>query len=612
MGMIGNSLAQGLISGANIQDGTVDTPDIKDSAVTAAKIASAVVTPAKMDFSAGTANGVLFLNGSKVASSGSALVFDGTKFGIGAASPAAKLEVGGATASAKQAIFATAPSNPNFRLEALNGDTGTTTGTLQAKFGLRYDDGSTITDTAVLRFYRGAGAADGSIGFVTNNTLQGTLDASGNFGLGVTPSDWTSYKAIQVAARSMFFGLGSETNIANNVYHNVGFKYVASSAAGLYTIDTNVHKWYRSTDVTPTAGNGITLAQAMTLDANGYLGVGTTPQAGGNGRIDLLQATSSDSNAGVQVRSFAAGTGDGSTTVPVVRAVNSTAGNWANAKYHAYAHIWGVGGSASSSTAMTLDASGNLGIGSTSPAMSLNGSTRALYLYKNDTSGAGLRLESSNTNFEIIAGDSGVLMYSTGDDPIRFGTSNTERARIDSSGNLLVGTTSGTSRLVVTTTTGSASTVTFDGSVGNGINIKTTYASTGSLYLNFQNSAGNGTGSISQNGTTTVAYTTSSDYRMKENVAPMTGALAKVSALNPVTYTWKEDGSSGEGFIAHELQEVCPHAVVGEKDAVNEDGSINPQGIDTSYLVATLTAAIQEQQAIIEQMQSRLAALEGA
>jgi hypothetical protein len=83
MGMIGNSLAQGLISGANIQDGTVDTPDIKDSAVTAAKIASAVVTPAKMDFSAGTANGVLYLNGSKVASSGSALAFDGTNLFVG-------------------------------------------------------------------------------------------------------------------------------------------------------------------------------------------------------------------------------------------------------------------------------------------------------------------------------------------------------------------------------------------------------------------------------------------------------------------------------------------------------------------------------------------------
>jgi hypothetical protein len=70
--------------------------------------------------------------------------------------------------------------------------------------------------------------------------------------------------------------------------------------------------------------------------------------------------------------------------------------------------------------------------------------------------------------------------------------------------------------------------------------------------------------------------------------------LAKVALLKPCTYKWNADGSDGEGFIAHELQAVIPSAVSGEKDAVNEDGSIKPQGIDTSFLVATLTAAIQE------------------
>ncbi len=113
MGMIGNSLAQGLISGANIQDGTVDTPDIKDSAVTAAKIASAVVTPAKMDFSAGTANGVLYLNGSKVASSGSALVFDGTNLGIGAADPAYQLDIGNGTTVTNRIRFRRGSDDPN-------------------------------------------------------------------------------------------------------------------------------------------------------------------------------------------------------------------------------------------------------------------------------------------------------------------------------------------------------------------------------------------------------------------------------------------------------------------------------------------------------------------
>ena len=91
----------------------------------------------------------------------------------------------------------------------------------------------------------------------------------------------------------------------------------------------------------------------------------------------------------------------------------------------------------------------------------------------------------------------------------------------------------------------------------------------------------------------------------------MVGALAKVQQLKPCTYTWKVDGSIGQGFIAHELAEVVAGCVTGEKDAVNEDGSIKPQGIDTSFLVATLTAAIQEQQTLIENLTTRLNALEG-
>jgi hypothetical protein len=101
-------------------------------------------------------------------------------------------------------------------------------------------------------------------------------------------------------------------------------------------------------------------------------------------------------------------------------------------------------------------------------------------------------------------------------------------------------------------------------------------------------------GNIYNAGGTNTQYNTSSDYRLKENIAPMTGALAKVKLLKPCTYTWKLTGAEGQGFIAHELQEVIPDAVHGEKDAVDEDGNVVSQGIDTSYVVATLTAAIQE------------------
>ena len=98
----------------------------------------------------------------------------------------------------------------------------------------------------------------------------------------------------------------------------------------------------------------------------------------------------------------------------------------------------------------------------------------------------------------------------------------------------------------------------------------------------------------------------------------MTGALAKVAQLKPVTYKWKVDGSDGEGFIAHELAEICPQAVEGTKDAVDADGKPMHQSIDTSFLVATLTAAIQELKTIndtqaetINALTARVTALEG-
>jgi hypothetical protein len=115
-------------------------------------------------------------------------------------------------------------------------------------------------------------------------------------------------------------------------------------------------------------------------------------------------------------------------------------------------------------------------------------------------------------------------------------------------------------------------------------------------------------GTIQTSGAT-CSYNNLSDYRQKENVAPMAGALAKVQALKPVTFTWKVDGSDGQGFIAHELQAVIPDAVTGEKDAVDDKGDPKYQMVDTSFLVATLTAAIQELNAKVEAQAAEIAAL---
>ena len=113
-------------------------------------------------------------------------------------------------------------------------------------------------------------------------------------------------------------------------------------------------------------------------------------------------------------------------------------------------------------------------------------------------------------------------------------------------------------------------------------------------------------GSISTNGTTT-AYNTSSDYRLKTDVAPLTNAVDRVKQLLPHRFKWiaTPDAPAVDGFLAHEVAEVVPEAIYGEKDAVKDDGSIQAQAIDQSKLVPLLVAALQEAIARIEVLEAR-------
>jgi hypothetical protein len=278
-------------------------------------------------------------------------------------------------------------------------------------------------------------------------------------------------------------------------------------------------------------------------------------------------------------------------------------------------------------TMLYANTSGNVGIGTSSPSGLLtaykNVNSATVFANKSDYQIV-IDVDGAHTG-EYVGGlafgdqavstvQAAILAVDTGGSAataLAFATGNTagivERMRIDSAGILMVGTsaTRGAGGLTVEPNnsggSGTASaTVTWNRNT-------TTNTSTAARFEN----AANLVGSITFSNTAT-SYVTSSDYRLKENIAPMTGALNKVAQLKPVTYKWKVDGSASQGFIAHELAEVVPDCVTGEKDAVDAEGNPVYQGIDTSFLVATLTAAIQELKAELDATKAEVAALKGA
>lgn len=141
----------------------------------------------------------------------------------------------------------------------------------------------------------------------------------------------------------------------------------------------------------------------------------------------------------------------------------------------------------------------------------------------------------------------------------------------------------------------------------------TTFADT--VVLNFLQANGVGSGSITMTTAGTTFYNTSSDYRLKEHVADtdVSDSLVRVCRVHLREFKWKMDGSHDRGSFAHELAEVFPRAVTGEKDAVMADGeTIQPQGVDWSKLVPDLVGSIQAQQALMAEMRAEIDALKSA
>ena len=237
---------------------------------------------------------------------------------------------------------------------------------------------------------------------------------------------------------------------------------------------------------------------------------------------------------------------------------------------------------------MRITSGGNVGIGTSNVAgistnygtLNINGSNGGGIICKvNDTS-RGYFYSASEGTYIIEAASAPIFMYTGG----------SERMRITSGGKILANRTSSTSTDIMqieTFITGDVYSDAYGIMISGNSNFYANYA------LRVYNTyLGTYVGSISFNSTNT-AFNTSSDYRLKEDFKDYSG-LELVSKIKTYDFKWKSTGERMYGVVAHELAEIIPYAVMGSKNAIFEDGKINPQGADYSKIVPILVKAIQE------------------
>jgi hypothetical protein len=376
----------------------------------------------------------------------------------------------------------------------------------------------------------------GYLGFYTRAnggaaTERARITSDGNFGLGVTPNAWSAYKAIQTTGASFIgYSDGASNNqamVVANAFYDSGanWKYIYTDNASRYQQLDGQHIWYNAPS--GTAGDTISFTQAMTLDASGRLGIGTT----------------------TITRRLEVGSGAGDIKTAIGQSLICLSANSGNS---GYVNEIGFGGSGATNVQSAI---GNI--------------------VTNDT-----------------AAGNGALYFATRS--VTTDTAPTERARITSAGNLSVGK--------LTAEESQASGNGFGFNVGGGsesyFTIVQTSASTGNacIYLNRKNSSGsmqvfqydNTTiGSISHTSSVTL-YNTTSDQRLKENIVDADSASSLIDALKVRQFDWKANSTHQRyGFVAQELVTVAPEAVYQPTD------TDEMMAVDYSKLVPMLVKEIQ-------------------
>jgi hypothetical protein len=562
-------------TGVGTSTGTGNNVLSASPTLTGTVAAAAATLSGNLTLSGGTANGVAYLNGSKVVTSGSALTFDGTQMGVNIG-PTSNV-----TLDIKQ------PTAGQDLIIGLSAGTG-------ARAQLRSIAQADST-SSVLAFHT-------TVGSSTNEQMRLT-----STGLGIGTS--SPSQKLHVVAAGGYNATFSE-NSANKV--RLQF-YVDGNEAALVS-------GYDTTAKPMTFYTGGSLR--ATLDSSGNLGLGVTPSAWASGKAFEFGQT------GNALWGF--GTGDikltsnayyngayrygGSSVAAGMYNIQSGAHQWYNAPSGT------AGNTITFTQAMTLDASGRLGIGITNPSSVLvlntasgeNTTTYALAgsakAYVGVAAGSGQIIDQSAANDFCVRSGSNILFSAGGQ---------SEKVRIDSSGNLLVGITSGSNRLVVSGTNTVATFTSSSTSTQIAIQAANSSGANSRIYMECPGVNAGGLGYIRStsrlyawsstedsgpylvaNGT---SWTTNSDARLKTNVQNLGYGLTSVLALLPKEYEYKiDEGKKCFGFIAQDVVNVIPELVDVPEDS-NE-----MMGIEYQAIIPVLVKAMQEQQAIIESLKARL------